>query len=215
MKKNKTKGLFIAFEGLDGSGSSTQVDLLVKNLKSIGLSAFATKEPTNNIIGGLIRGQLTHDWKAGMECLQLLFAADRAHHLNREIIPALKRGRIVVTDRYYFSTVAFGSIELDKDWLIKLNEKFIAPDITFLIKVSPGECTERMKSSRNELELFEEEKKLKKVWVTYAWLAKSKNNVIEINGERSINQIALEIFEIVKKYLKKKNIHGKANLFEM
>ncbi len=213
MKKNPYKGLFVAFEGLDGSGSSTQVDLLVKNLSGLGYSAFATKEPTNNIVGGLIRGQLTHDWKAGMECLQLLFAADRAHHLDREIIPTLKDGKIIVSDRYYFSTVAFGSLELDRDWLIKLNEQFIYPDITFLIKVSPKECLRRMKSSRNELELFEEEKKLKKVWNTYSWLAENNKNVYVIDGEKSINQISLEILEIIKKLLKKKDLKRNKNLF--
>lgn len=213
MKKNPYKGVFIAFEGLDGSGSSTQVDLLVRNLKSVGYLAFGTKEPTNNIVGGLIRGQLTGDWKAGMECLQLLFAADRAHHLDREIIPSLKQGKIIISDRYYFSTVAFGSLKLDRDWLLVLNEKFILPDLTFVFKVSPKECLRRMRVGRNRLELFEEEKKLKKVWVTYSWLAKNNKEVILVDGERSISQISLEIFEIVKKFLKKKKVGSDKNLF--
>lgn len=213
MKKNNYDGMLIVFEGLDGSGSSTQVDLLVKNLKSLGYPAFGTKEPTNNIVGGLIRGQLTGDWKAGMECLQLLFAADRAHHLDREIKPALKQGKIIVSDRYYFSTVAFGSLELDRDWLIRLNEKFIYPDLTFLIKVSPKECLRRMKLSRNELELFEQEKKLKKVWAAYSWLAKNNKNVFMIEGEKSISQISLEVFEITKKILKRKKVKQDKNLF--
>lgn len=204
MKKSNFNGLFIAFEGLDGSGSSTQVGLLADRLKKEGHKAFVTKEPTNNIIGGLIRGQLTHDWKSSMECLQLLFAADRAHHLHREIIPAISDGKIIISDRYFFSTIAFGSIESDREWLLSLNERFILPDITFLIKVPAKECLKRMINSRFELELFEQEAKLKKVWGHYDWLAKNFANVYVIDGTKSIDEISEEVFSIVLKRLNKK-----------
>jgi len=118
MIKNPYPGKFIVFEGLDGSGSSTQAsklrDWLNRAQKELILGkprAQLTKEPTNNIIGGLIRGQLTGDWKTRPECLQLLFAADRSHHLEREIIPLLKDGVTVISDRYFFSTIAFGAAE--------------------------------------------------------------------------------------------------------
>jgi len=91
MKKNKYKGKFIVIEGLDGSGSSTQVVRVANFLKERNKKIHITKEPTNNLIGGLIRGQLTGDWKSSSECLQLLFAADRAHHLEKELIPLLKK----------------------------------------------------------------------------------------------------------------------------
>lgn len=206
MKKNNFGGLFVAFEGLDGSGSSTQVNRLVENLRSDGLKSYQTKEPTNNIIGGLIRGQLTGDWRAGMECLQLLFAADRAHHLDREIIPALKKGKIIISDRYFFSTIAFGSIDVDKQWLLTLNEQFIYPDIIFLIKVPPKICVQRMQENRLELELFEEEQKLNKIWKTYEWLANEFKNVFILDGSKSREQIAGEVHEIVKKAIKKKGL---------
>lgn len=207
MRKNNFGGLFIAFEGLDGSGLSTQVNLLSAKLQSKGYPNLATKEPTNNLIGGLIRGQLTHDWQASMECLQLLFTADRAHHLDREIIPALKAGKIVISDRYFFSSVAFGSLELDKDWLILLNEKIIYPDITILIRVSPEECLTRIGQNRFRFELFEKRKKLKKVWLNYLWLRKKFSNVYLIDGNRSKEAIASEVLEIVKQnILHKKKI---------
>lgn len=196
--------MFIAFEGLDGSGSSTQVGLLTNKLKKQGYKVFATKEPTNNIIGGLIRGQLTHDWKSSMECLQLLFAADRAHHLHREIIPAINDGKIIISDRYFFSTIAFGSIESDREWLLSLNERFILPDLTFLIKVPAKECLKRMTNTRFELELFEQEAKLKKVWSHYDWLSKNFANVYVIDGAKPIDEISKEIFSIVLKKVHKK-----------
>lgn len=215
MKKHDFGGLFIAFEGLDGSGSSTQVGLLTGRLKDDGYPAFETKEPTNNIIGGLIRGQLTHDWTSSMECLQLLFAADRAHHLHREISPGLKEKKIIITDRYFFSTIAFGSLEIDKKWLMSLNEKFILPDITFLIKVPPKECVKRMQSSRFELELFEQEQKLTKVWQTYHWLSQEFKNVYVLDGTQSRAQIAGEVFEITKRFLKRKKIERKETLLNL
>ena len=162
MKKNTYPGKFIVFEGLDGAGSSTQIDKLAVSLKKEGRNPVVTKEPTNNIIGGLIRGQLTKDWNSSMECLQLLFAADRAHHLDRLIIPALKDKKIVLCDRYFFSTAAFGSLDLDRNWLLEINDQFILPDLIILLKVSPRECLKRMHENRFQLELFEEEKKLKK-----------------------------------------------------
>lgn len=202
---NPYKGLFIAFEGLDGSGLSTQVDLLNKYLNKQGYECFATKEPTNNIIGGLIRGLLTHIWKASNECSQLLFTADRALHLEKEIIPALKKKKIMITDRYFFSTIAFGSLNIrDLDWLVSLNQHFILPDIIFLIKVPPKECVKRIKSSRFSKELFEEEEKLKKIWRTYNKLAKIFPNICVIDGNRDKEKVFNDIFDVVVKKLKKK-----------
>lgn len=213
MKRNPHQGLFVVFEGLDGSGQSTQADMLKTRLADDGYLAHETKEPTNNIIGGLIRGQLTGDWQSSMECLQLLFAADRAHHLDREIIPILKDGKIVICDRYFMSTVAFGSLDLEKEWLLELNRKFIYPDLVFLLKVPPKLCVERMQSSRFEVELFEKEEKLKRVWSAYEFLNKKFSNVYVLDGTQSRAQIAGEVFEIVKKKLKSKNIPRKVNLF--
>ncbi len=194
MKKNPYPGKFIVFEGLDGAGSSTQIDKLAASLKKEGRNPVVTKEPTNNIIGGLIRGQLTKDWNSSMECLQLLFAADRAHHLDRLIIPALKDKKIVLCDRYFFSTAAFGSLDLDRNWLLEINDQFILPDLIILLKVSPRECLKRMHENRFQLELFEEEKKLQKVWKTYMWLAKKFPHVRLIDGEKEVEKVASEIF---------------------
>jgi len=212
MKRNPYKGAFVVVEGLDGAGQSTQIEMLEKSLKDLGYPIAATKEPTNNVIGGLIRGQLTHDWTASMECLQLLFAADRAHHLDRFIIPALKAGNVVVSDRYFFSNIAFGSPEINREWLVNLNERFIYPDITFLLKVPAETCIKRMEANRFELELFEKKEKLARVWRTYEYLAKKYPRVKVIDGTQSITQISGEIIELTKKALKEKKIVPKRNL---
>ena len=186
------KGRFIVFEGLDGSGQSTQAEILSRHLKG-----HLTKEPTNNLIGGLIRGQLQGDWKTEPECLQLLFTADRAHHLEKEILPLLNKGIDVVCDRYMFSTIAFGSLGIDDwQWLKDLNKRFLLPDIVFYLKVSPKSCIKRIKENRNSFELFEKEKKLEKIEKGYEALAKEYSIFKVIDGEREIKEIAEEVKSI-------------------
>ena len=233
MISNSFLGKFIVFEGLDGSGQSTQAAKLVEYLNrhqkklefgrprtraklgtelvqnrsaasGSGPEAHLTKEPTNNLIGGLIRGQLTNNWKTGPECLQLLFAADRAHHLEKEVIPILEKGGVVISDRYFFSTIAYGSLEIpDWQWLKDINKHFLAPDLSIFLKVSPKVCIERIKGNRFEMELFEKEEALAKIWEGYERIVKEYENIYIVDGEREID----EIFEEIKKI-----IHEKLNL---
>ncbi len=207
MQKNTYPGKFIVLEGLDGSGQSTQGKKLVDFLNSskhkfrFGLpGAHLTKEPTNNLIGGLIRGQLTHNWKSTAECLQLLFAADRAHHLEKEVIPLLKKGIWVISDRYFFSTIAYGSLEIsDWQWLKIINKPFLLPDLSLFLKVSSSVCVERMSKARFGMELFEKEQILRKVWQGYARLAKEFSNVHMINGEQSVGKVFEEVKKVITK----------------
>jgi len=198
MIKNPYKGRFIVFEGLDGSGKSTQADLLLSYLKKNKKKAHLTSEPTRYLIGGLIKSFVTHDWKSTPECLQLLFAADRAHHLDKEIIPFLKKGITVISDRYFLSSLAFGALEIDDgDWLADINQKFIFPDLTIILKVRPRSCIRRMAGERFSLSLFEKEKKLRKVWRNYQHLQKRFKNVYIVQGEGPVE----EIFSRVKALL--------------
>ncbi len=188
------RGKFIVFEGLDGSGQSTQAEILVKFLKRRKIKTHLTKEPTNNLIGGLIRGQLQGDWESTPECLQLLFSADRAHHIKKEVSPYLKKGINVVCDRYLFSTIAFGSLEIpDWNWLKEINKRFLLPDVVYYLKVSPRKCIKRITESRFSFELFEKEKKLKIIEESYMRLAKEYDVFQIIKGERSIKEVAEEI----------------------
>ena len=200
MQKNFYPGKFIAFEGIDGSGKTTQASRLYDwfNKDSKKPVAYLTREPTNSMIGGLVRSRLTSDWKSGHECLQLLFSADRAYHLEKEIIPLLKKDIIVITDRYFFSTIAYGAVEIkNAEWLVEINKQFILPDITFIIKVSPRICFERMESARFHIELFEKEEILTRVWQNYENLSKRFKNVNIIDGERPIEEVFSQIKKVV------------------
>ena len=193
--------LFIAIEGLDGSGQSTQTRLLKKWFISIGKSCIATKEPTNGLIGGLIRAQLMGEWRSNPEALQLLFAADRAVHLEKEILPALDKGTNVITDRYLFSSIAYGMVDLDKEWLKQINSRFRLPDITIYLNVSPEECLNRLKGSRTRLELFEREDYLKKVHKNYMVVSKDYKNFFVIDGEKPIKEVHENIITLIKKLM--------------
>ncbi len=195
-------GKFIALEGLDGSGSSTQVQLLSDWVFRKGLKAHITKEPTNNIIGGLIRGQLTNSWKTSQVCFQLLFSADRAHHLETEIEPSLKKGNIVISDRYLYSTLAYGPVEgPDMEWLEQINSKFRRPDLTIILKVPPKVCMERINKNRHEVELFESEDKLAKVWNNYEKIVKKYHDIVIVDGNRPVEKVHQDIAKEVEKML--------------
>lgn len=201
-EKIKGNGKFIVFEGLDGSGQTTQAKMLVDYLEKKKKRVLLTKEPTDNIIGGLIRGALKKNWHPSNECLQLLFSADRAFHLQNEILPALRKGFFVISDRYLFSTIAFGGIDCNIQWLESLNKNFLLPNIIFLLKVSPEECIRRLKKSRFGLELFEEKEKMQKVWKNYEKLTKKYKNIMMIDGMQKKEKV----FEDVKEKLKKLKI---------
>ncbi|MFH1894932.1 MAG: dTMP kinase [Patescibacteria group bacterium] len=198
MKKNPYSGKFIVLEGLDGSGISTQAELLFEYLKKQGKKVYLTSEPTRSLIGGLIASQISNHWQSSPECLQLLFTADRAYHLEKEIVPLLKKGITVICVRYILSTLAYGNSEIDGGkWLAEINKKFILPDITFLLMVSPKICIKRIKKERFHEELFEKEEKLNKVYKNYLKFAKNFKNVYFINGGKTIKEVSEE----VKKYI--------------
>ncbi len=196
------KPLFIVFEGLDGSGSTTQAKILREKLTKENFPVIHTSEPTENRIGKVVREILQKKWKTSPETLQLLFCADRGEHLYSEIEPALQEGKFVISDRYYLSTLAFGKVDLKLDWLKVLNQKFRKPDLTFLLNVGVGECLRRIEERGAEKELFEKKSYLEKVWENYLEIAKEEENTFIINGEKSKEKIASEIWKIIKNRLK-------------
>ncbi len=198
------KGKLIVFEGLDGSGKSTQAarvaeylngpaQKLVFGYKGVHL----TKEPTTNLIGGLIRSRLNGDWQSSSECLQLLFAADRAYHLEKEVLPLLEKGVMVISDRYFFSSIAYGGLDLDSEWLASVNKNFFPPDFTFFIDVSAKTGMERISGERYELTLFEKEKELAKVRTNFHKTLKQFKNVFMINGEQSPDEVTRNILKVL------------------
>ena len=195
------RGAFIVFEGLDGSGISTQAMLLEAYLRKHGRRTLLTKEPTNGLIGGLIKEALKQDWKTSFKSLQLLFCADRAKHLEDEIEPAIKEGRIVVCDRYLFSTLAYGfAAGVDTHWLFNVNRTFRMPDLTLFLDMSPDVSMKRIANGREKRELFEKADALNRVRKAYLNLAKRFNFKI-INAEQSPEDVSIEVQRAVAGFL--------------
>lgn len=209
MKIHNYPGFFIDIEGLDGSGSSTQVSLVAKELKKEKIKPYLTKEPTKGPIGRLVRRALEGEFNAlPPASIQLLFAADRGRHLNTEIIPQLEKGKMVITDRYAWSSVAFGSVELSREWLLDLNQDFILPDLTIFIEVSPAVCLERIAKERQGIELFEEEEKLERAWDAYHSLVSKYwwTNMAVVDGEQEKGEVTEDILGHIKRHPKFRRI---------
>jgi dTMP kinase len=198
------RGAFIVLEGLDGSGISTQATFLETHLRKEGYKTLLTKEPTTGLIGGMIRAALKEDWSTSFKSLQLLFCADRARHLEDEIEPALYKGRVVVCDRYMFSTLAYGfAAGVDAHWLFNVNREFRMPDLTIFIDISPDISLTRIESGREKREIFEKRESLNKVRRAYLNLAKRFKFKI-VNGENGVDETSNEVRQIVDKFLSRR-----------
>lgn len=194
-----TKGKFIVLEGLDGSGQTTQAKLAREYLENKGISAIATKEPTNNPpLGTLIREVLQKKHSLAPDSFQLLFCADRSEHVKNTILPSLKKHRWVVSDRYFYTTVAYGSMNCDTNWLVDINSEFPVPDLVIFIDTAPQECLKRIDTNRGEREFFEEEDKLREIRKIYHEKIFNFFPYIRIvDGNKPIE----EVFEQIRYYI--------------
>ncbi|WP_181198330.1 dTMP kinase [Enhygromyxa salina] len=143
----------MVFEGIDGSGTTTQRTQVAERLRARGHRVHETREPSDGRIGALTRGLLAgvpgHPRTIDAAGLALLFAADRLEHLAREIEPALDRGEIVICDRYVVSSWVYQSLECDPDWVRTINEHARWPDLTFVFDVSAEIALARVAARRD------------------------------------------------------------------
>ena len=203
MIKNNYLGKFIVIEGLDGSGKSAQVDLVINFLKEKGKDVVVTREPTmESEAGRKIKQALRKEIVVEPLELQKLYVQDRREHLQNKVVPALKEGKFVVSSRYAFSTFAYGySDGLDVDELVKMNEEFLLPDLTIIVDVEPESCIERIEGRGEPVELFEKLEKLTKVNEIYKKVNIMFENIVVVNGERTIPEVFEEIKKEVEKFL--------------
>lgn len=161
---------FIAIEGLDGSGGTTQAALLADWLEAEGTGVCRTHEPSPGPAGRFIRQALDPANEAsvlGDNVLPYLFAADRRDHLDRVILPALARGEHIVTDRYYHSSLAYQSLSVGLHLVAELNRDFRAPDLTIFLDLSPEACLERIHARGAPVERFEALDRLRQIHDAY------------------------------------------------
>jgi dTMP kinase len=210
MKKN----FFIVFEGLDGSGKSTQVKLLADKLTEYGLKIYMTAEPTTSRIGLIIKDIFRHKMEADHRTIAALYAADRLNHLLNKtdgILKKLEEGYTVITDRYYFSSYAYHSVHMNMDWVIQANSlsaDLLRPDLNIYIDISPEISMKRLDKVRDTIELYESIENLKKVREKYFEafeIFKGKEKVFVTDGNRSAEEISKEIWQEVSGIAKLEN----------
>jgi dTMP kinase len=198
----KRKGFFICVEGLDGCGKTTQTRLLVRKLRKMGYDAIYTAEPSRGEIGKFIKRYCLHGEKRTSPIIEaLLFAADRFDHVKNEVIPALDEGKIVVSDRYVYSSLAYqGAAGLDLKWIEMINERAIRPDLAIFVDVEPEAVVKRLKPKRSVMENLGTQRKVREVYLKFV----EKGELVKIDGNRSKSEVADYILKAVLKFLEKK-----------
>ena len=206
---NRMKGRFIAFEGIDGSGKSTQINLLKKRIEQCQAPCYETLEPSTGPIGSLLRQYLSGRMKADERTLATLFAADRLDHLLNEtdgICPKLESGIHVICDRYLLSSYAYQSVRVPLDWVMQLNAAAadtLHPDCHIFIDVAPDITLERMAKERFHKDLFETKERLTEVRNRYLELIdklREQETIILIDGNQSMEQVSDDIWNRTKHF---------------
>jgi dTMP kinase len=207
---NMKNNAFIALEGIDGSGKSSQVKKLAERLAAAGHKVYATFEPTDSFIGSTIRSILKGTIKADERVIAGLFVADRLNHLLNEtdgLLKKLNEGYTVITDRYYLSSYAYNGTHIDMDWVIAANRmsaQILRPAVNIFIDVPPEVSMQRINAARQGTELYETLDNLQNVRTKYFEAfdkLKDEENICIIDGNRGFDEIANDIYTAVEKLL--------------
>lgn len=190
---NKKKGILIAIEGIDGTGKSTQLKLLAGYLRDRGCTVVETREPTDGEYGQQIRKLYVNRDKFTLEEELELFIEDRRQHVRELIDPALAEGKVVLTDRYYFSTAAYqGAAGMDPVEVFNRNSFAPRPDLVILLTMSPEVSLVRIQDIRGEdLNDFEQEEQLRKVAELFASF--EDPNIRRISADAPLESVAREV----------------------
>jgi len=209
MTSEPRAGRFIVFEGLDGSGQTTQAKLLVEWFHTFSFQAEYTKEPTEGPVGQVLRSILSRrlvvpaaDLVPSEATMALLFAADRTHHLQATILPLLRSGVHVVADRYVASSLAYQSANHDEEWVRSINRHAQPADVTFYLRVEPAVAMQRIAERSAVRELYEDSDRLARVARNYdaaiRRLQSEGQRVVVLDGHRSRAEIHGEIITHVR-----------------
>jgi dTMP kinase len=195
----KNKGFFVCIEGLDKSGKTTQSVILVEALCKKGYDAVYTTEPSDGEIGTFIRKYvLQRNERVPTVVEALLFAADRADHIENGVKPMLEKGKIVVSDRYVYSSLAYqGAAGLSLDWIKQINNQALKPDLAIYLDVPVEVLVQRYQSANSVMEKLETQRRVEQI---YQKLVQEKE-LIRINGKRSIEEAAKAIQSMVLSHL--------------
>ena len=189
-------GVFIVFEGIDGSGKSTHIKLLAGELRGRGLRVLETSEPSRDRIGTFIRDYAERNGdRFTLETETLLFAADRYEHVKRVITPALERGMVVISDRYFYSSIAYqGATGIDLDWIREMNRFAPQPDLGVLLDIHPEDSLQRVNDRAKTV--FEVSDYLRKVREIYMGMVE-RGELVRVEAYRPRDEVRVDIQGLV------------------
>ncbi|MBI4089410.1 MAG: dTMP kinase [Candidatus Levybacteria bacterium] len=214
LKRNPYKGLYVAIEGIDGSGKTTQVKKITDYFKSQGKKVVQVREPRKEgVIGDIVQKVLTGKLKMPSRALQYLFSTDRVLNQEEVVIPALRKGHVVISDRCFWSAIVYGILDKtgaaydykETDFMLVVHSilsmyhQFIVPNYTFYLKISLETALSRIKKKDDVKEIYEDHEKLKKVIEGYNWLSeKFAREIIVVDGEKSVEEVTKTIAVSIK-----------------
>jgi dTMP kinase len=195
----KKRGVFICIEGLDGSGKTTHVRRLVRNLQEKGFDAVYTTEPSRGEFGRFIRASVLQGEERLPRVVEaFLFAVDRVDHLEKEVEPALREGKIVVSDRYVYSSLAYqGAAGLDLGWIEEINRLVLPPDLAIYIDVPPEVVVRRIRREKSIMETLETQRKVRDVYMKFV----ENGQLLPLDGDRKKSEVAQDILQMVLEFL--------------
>ena len=198
------RGKFIVFEGLDGSGKSTQLKRLEARMRALGRAVWRTAEPTGSDVGRAIRRALSGEAPRSTAQLAALFLADRIAHCE-EIAAHLDAGEDVLCDRYFYSSMAYQGPLTDPDWVADMNRRCPAiqkPDLCVFLDVDYRRCKERLDAGRDMLEIYERDpgfmEATRSAFLDVFRRYGAEDRVVIVDADRDIDTVSEEIFAAVK-----------------
>lgn len=209
-KRNNFGGLYIALEGIDAAGKTTQFQKIVEYFQKQGKEVVKVHEPTREgPVGELVHKALRGEVEISPKAMQYLFTADRQVLSEEKIIPSLKEGKVVISDRSFWSSVAYGIADRDGvDYrpgemlmialgILSTYHQFVLPDFTFYLEISVDTAVKRLEQMDKGKEIYEKKEKLIKIIKGYEWLSTDKfsKEIITINGEKPVEEVTEEIIQ--------------------
>jgi len=207
MEHEGPRGRMIVFEGIDGSGKSTQVKRLAATLEAAGHRVHVTFEPTKYRIGSILRRILIGEESADEATIAALFAADRLDHIHHPgygMRHLLDQGVTVLCDRYLFSSYAYNSQSVPLEWVYQLNAQAaqdLQADLTLFLDLSPAQAMARILQHRDTVDHYESQETLQRVYDRYqqAFAEKGKDeNIARISSDQPVEAVAEAIWQEVK-----------------
>lgn len=197
----KGRGVFICLEGIDGSGKTSVAHHLVGALARNGYNAVYTAEPSKGAIGRIVKKSILQGGRRLPRVLEaVLFAVDRVDHIEREVTPLLNEGKIVVCDRYLYSSISYqGADGAMLEWVKGINKHAIKPDLAIYIDVPPEVVIDRIKRKKSIMETLPIQKRVREVYLNLV----SEKQLMMVDGNASKHKVAKNVEDLVFSFLRK------------